>query len=230
MTPERYAPAVDERSEAGERAIADQIAYYRARAPEYDEEFAAAHDPALVAALDDAAPRGRVLELACGTGAWTESLVTHPVESILAVDAAPEMLELHARRIHDPRVVRLQADLFRWKPPDRYDFVTFAFWLSHVPPARFEAFWRMVAGALDEGGRAFFVDQDDHGLEFENPSDDADYPTVERQLQSGAKMTAIKIYHRPAELQASLAALGWQSRVEAVPGGLFWGVATPGPA
>lgn len=216
-----------ERSEAGERAIADQIAYYRARANEYDEEFAGAHDSALVAALRDAAPRGRVLELACGTGAWTESLVSHPVESILAVDAAPEMLALHAERIIDPRVTRVRANLFRWSPPERYDFVTFAFWLSHVPPARFDPFWRTVADSLADGGRAFFVDQDERGLAFEKPSDDADYPTVERQLQSGAVMSAIKVYHRPAELQARLARLGWRSRIEPVQGGLFWGEARP---
>lgn len=70
----------------GRRIIAEQIAYYRARASEYDETFRGGHDPELIAALDAAAPRGRVLELACGTGAWTQSLVRHPVESILAVD------------------------------------------------------------------------------------------------------------------------------------------------
>ena len=87
---------MDEAGQRGEEAIAEQIAYYRARAAEYDHEFQGAHDPGLVAALAAATPRGRVLELACGTGAWTESLVTHPVDSVLAVDAAPEMLALHA--------------------------------------------------------------------------------------------------------------------------------------
>jgi SAM-dependent methyltransferase len=216
---------MDEKGERGERAIADQIAYYNARAPEYDEEFRGAHDPAMVAALASAAPRGRVLELACGTGAWTQSLVMHPVESILAVDAAPEMLALHERRIGDARVQRLCTDLFRWMPTERYDFVTFAFWLSHVPPARFEAFWRMVAAAVDDDGRVFFVDQDHRGLAFEKPSDDADYPTVPRPLRSGQVMTAIKVYHRPDELRAALERLGWQAHVETVPGGFFWGEA-----
>lgn len=220
---------MDEPGLRGEEAIAEQIAYYRARATEYDEEFRGAHDPALVAALAAAAPRGRVLELACGTGAWTESLITHPVDSILAVDAAPEMLALHARRIGDPRVTREQADLFRWSPADRYDFVTFAFWISHVPPARFEAFWEMVGSALAPGAGAFFVDQDERGLVFEQPSDDDDYPTVARELQSGEMMTAIKVYHRPEDLQAALARLGWSAQVETVPGGFFWGEASLTP-
>ena len=211
----------------GERAIADQIAYYRARANEYDEEFQGAHDPMLVAALATARPRGRVLELACGTGAWTGSLVTHPVTSILAVDAAPEMLAAHAQRIHDARVERLAADLFRWKPPEQDDLVTFAFWLSHVPPARFEAFWRMVRGAVADSGRVFFVDQDQRGLAFEQPSADADYPIVPRELQDGRVMSAIKVYHQPAELQVALEMMGWEAQIEPVPGGFFWGEARP---
>lgn len=209
----------------GEKAIADQIAYYRARAPEYDEEFKGAHDPALVAALAAAMPAGRVLELACGSGAWTESLVTHPVDSILAVDAAPEMLAIHAERVRDRRIERVQADLFAWTPPHRFDFVTFAFWISHVPPARFAPFWQTVADALEPGGRVFFVDQDERGLVYEQPSDDADYPTVARELQSGRVMTAIKVYHRLPELESALRGLGWEVTVRPVPGGLFWGEA-----
>lgn len=225
MTHARYPPAVEE---DGGRAIADQIAYYRARAPEYDEEFKGAHLPDLVAALAAAEPRGRVLELACGSGAWTQSVITHPVKSILAVDAAPEMLELHRLRIDDPRVERQQADLFVWQPTATYDFVTFAFWLSHMPPARFDDFWGVVRRAVAPRGRVFFADQDERGLAFEEPSDDPDYPTVERQLQDGRVMRAIKVYHRPHELQTRLGSLGWNARVEAVRGGVFWGVATPG--
>jgi demethylmenaquinone methyltransferase/2-methoxy-6-polyprenyl-1,4-benzoquinol methylase len=213
--------------DSGEKAIADQIAYYRARAPEYDEEFQGAHDPALVAALAAARPSGTVLELACGSGAWTESLVTHPVESILAVDAAPEMLALHAGRIRDARVERVVADLFRWTPPRRFDFVTFAFWISHVPPARLAAFWQMVGDAIRPGGRAFFVDQDERGLAYEQPSDDRDYPTVARELRDGRQMTAIKVYHRPADLERALRDLGWEATIQPVPGGLFWAEARP---
>jgi len=214
---------VDER---GERIIADQISYYRARAPEYDETFRGGHDPELIAALDAAAPRGTVLELACGTGAWTDALVRHPVESILAVDAAPEMLAIHAERVPDPRITRVVADLFSWPAPRRFDFVTFAFWLSHVPPARFQSFWGLVASALGDGGRAFFVDQDERGLPFEQPTDDPDFPTVARRLDDGREMTAIKVYHRPDDLARRLGGMGWQTRVGRVGNGLFWAEAT----
>jgi hypothetical protein len=80
---------------------------------------------------------------------------------------------------------------------------------------------------LSDGGRAFFVDQDERGLAFETPSDDTDYPTVERELRSGRVMTAIKIYRRPAELREALQRLGWQATVTTVPGGFFSAEARP---
>jgi demethylmenaquinone methyltransferase/2-methoxy-6-polyprenyl-1,4-benzoquinol methylase len=197
----------------GDALIADQIAYYRVRAPEYNQTFSGSHDPELIAALDAFAPRGRVLELAAGTGAWTEAVLRHPIESLLAVDAAPEMLVYHERRIGDPRVTRLVADLFAWQPPDRYDVVTFAFWLSHVPPALFASFWGRVRVALAPGGRVFFVDQDRRGMGAEQPTGTPEWPTVERPVPGGGSMTAIKVYYRAAELGERLRAIGWDATV-----------------
>lgn len=76
----------------------------------------------------------------------------------------PRCFERHARRIRDPRVTRQIVDLFTWEPPGRYDLVTFAFWLSHVPPARFGDFWSIVRRAVEPGGVVFFVDEDQRGM------------------------------------------------------------------
>jgi hypothetical protein len=46
----------------------------------------------------------------------------------------------------------IEADVFAWQPPRRYDTAVFAFWLTRVPPARFAAFWSMV-GMGPGGGR-----------------------------------------------------------------------------
>jgi SAM-dependent methyltransferase len=211
----------------GDALLAEQIAYYRARAPEYDETFRGSHDPALVTALDAFAPRGRVLELAAGTGAWTEALVRHPIESLHALDAAPEMLEYHARRITDPRVTREVADVFVWEPSGQYDVVTFGFWLSHVPPARSGDFWGRVRRALAPGGRVFFVDQDRRGMTLEEPGGDEGYPTVERPVPGGGTMTAIKVYHRADELAERLRSIGWDSEVREVGDGFLAGEARP---
>jgi len=141
--------------EAITRLLAEQVAYYRAIAMEYQVDVEAARE--LAAALEAYQPAGHVLELACGPGAWTELLLRYAT-SVTAIDAAPEMLARAKARVGDGRVCFIQADLFSWTPSQRYDFVFFGFWLSHVPLERFESFWSVVADSLTPAGRVFFVD------------------------------------------------------------------------
>src|ERR1700693_6032707 len=126
-----------------EALLAEQIAYYRARASEYtqtafpevpagDMWLARAEVQALLTTFR---PAGEVLELACGPGAWTPELLTH-ADTLTAVDASPEMLALARQRVPAGGVRFIEADLFSWRPDRRYDVVFFGFWLSHVPLGR----------------------------------------------------------------------------------------------
>jgi trans-aconitate methyltransferase len=128
--------------------LAEQVAYYRARAGQYDVTSPLPRDDksraTLLDALQSFAPRGRVLELACGTGQWTTALAERGSE-LTAVDASPEMLAIASTRVPDDRVRFIQSDIFAWRPDQRYDVVFFSAWLSHVPPQRFDRFWTLVA-------------------------------------------------------------------------------------
>lgn len=138
--------------------LAEQRSYYRAIAAEYqDHAIPGAWGGELSAALQSFRPTGNVLELACGPGIWTCQLLRHAA-SILAVEASPEMLAIASTRVHNERVRFIQADIFSWQPEHRHDVVFFGFWLSHVPPQRFESFWPLVADCLKPDGRVFFVD------------------------------------------------------------------------
>jgi demethylmenaquinone methyltransferase/2-methoxy-6-polyprenyl-1,4-benzoquinol methylase len=155
--------------------LAEQRAYYRARAHEYDKWFRreGLHDlgeehnarwrlelDRVYSALDAFAPRGDVLELAYGTGEWTIRLA-EAATSVVGVDAAPEMRELALAKLQDAgkRNVELRVDdLFSWQPDRDFDVVFFAFWLSHVPESQTDRFWRSVHDALRPGGRFFLVD------------------------------------------------------------------------
>jgi len=68
------------------------------------------------------------------------------------------MLALNQERIGRADVRYLQADLFAWTPPERYDVVFFSAWLSHVPPQSFEDFWALVAACVTDDGRVFLID------------------------------------------------------------------------
>jgi SAM-dependent methyltransferase len=204
---------------ASDELLAEQVAYYRAVAPEYFDH--AVEEPGgseLEAAIDAFRPAGDVLELACGPGTWTPLLARHAT-SLTAVDAAPEMLALARRRA--PGVRFIQADLFAWEPDRRYDAVCFGFWLSHVPLERFEAFWALVDRALAPGGRVLFLDDG-----YRTPDElvyGADSSTIRRELSDGSAFRAVKVPHEPAALQARLAALGWEIAVHPTAGPFYWG-------
>jgi len=189
--------------------VAEQVVYYRARAPDYDDVYAGKDWDRCIEELPIA---GDVLELACGSGYWTALLAARAC-SVTAIDAAPEMLALARRRAMDRPVEFIQADVFAWQPPRRYDTVFFAFWLTHVPPARFAGFWSLVETALAPGGRVCFVDDSDQERAGERFVSEQPTPTVWRRLGDGSEHRVVKVYHRPGALAASLAELGWSAEV-----------------
>lgn len=216
----------DQSADEVSRAVAGQVAYYRARAPEYDEWwfrrgrydrgpdirrrwFAEAAE--VQAALDAFAPRGRVLELACGTGLWTERLLPH-ADALTAIDVSPEMIALNAARLGGGGARYVQADLFAWEPDGVYDVVFFSFWLSHVPPGRFDGFWKKVASALAPNGRVFLVDsrREPESTAANHVLSAPDAPTQVRKLNDGRVFDVFKIYYEPQALSHRLAQLGWR--------------------
>jgi demethylmenaquinone methyltransferase/2-methoxy-6-polyprenyl-1,4-benzoquinol methylase len=211
-----------------EALLAEQIAYYRAMAPEYsatgipelsDSELEGTHAN-LVSALEEFRPTGEVLELACGPGTWTPALAEH-AETLTAVDASPEMLQLAAARVGGSRVRFIEADLFSWEPDRRYDDVFFGFWISHVPLERFEAFWSLVDRCLKPGGRVAFAD-DGFRTRAELGQGESS-AVIQRQLTDGTRFRAIKVPHAPEQLEERLAATGWNINVKYVGGPFFWG-------
>ena len=205
-----------------ETALTEQLAYYRAIADEYeDHAIEVPGGDELLAAIDAFRPVGDVLELACGTGIWTERLL-RSAATVTAVDGAPEMLTRARNRLKASRSVRLvQADLFTWTPDDRYDVVFFGFWISHVPEARFESFWSLVANALRPGGVVFFFD-DSFRPESELIEGQAS-PVVQRRLNDGTAFNVLKVPWQPSDLEDRLRALEWNVTVTGTSGPFYWG-------
>jgi trans-aconitate methyltransferase len=204
--------------------LAEQIAYYRAIAAEYRIDVEAAR--VLAAALDAHRPAGHVLEFACGPGVWTEILLRFAT-SVTAVDAAPEMLARAKARLGVKRVHFIQADIFQWTPAQRYDFVFFGFWLSHVPPDRFESFWSMVADSLAPAGRVFFID--DNARTHQELTEGESPTTIRRRLTDGSSFRLVKTPYEPVALEEGLARLGFRITVTPTSGPFYWGVGVEDP-
>jgi demethylmenaquinone methyltransferase/2-methoxy-6-polyprenyl-1,4-benzoquinol methylase len=212
--------------EGAARALQDQIRYYRERAAEYDDSAKPVIDSleeqgeALRAALREFAPRGRVVEFACGTGMFTVDLVPF-ADQITAVDAAPEMLELARVRISDPKVRFVEADVFSWTSDAAYDVAFFSFWLSHVPMTHFDRFWQIVGACLTPEGRVFFIDEGPQ-TPWRNDFVDEALGVVRRRLEDGSEHRAIKVLWDADQLEARLRGMGWEVECHST-GAFYWG-------
>jgi SAM-dependent methyltransferase len=204
---------VSERGMDDEALIREQIQFYREAAPYYGHVFGPADDAFNDRVLAYCPASAHCLELASGSGRWT-TLLLGRCERITAVDSSPERHALSHARIADPRVEYVEADLFRFRPPSKYDLVFAGCWLSHVPPARFQSFWTMVSDALTPDGRVVMVDdgtRDPRGVvRFEN---DPTGSGPERRLPDGKTFSIVKVAYAPDELEALLGDLGWTATV-----------------
>jgi demethylmenaquinone methyltransferase/2-methoxy-6-polyprenyl-1,4-benzoquinol methylase len=195
--------------------LAEQVAYYRASAGEYayqadDLGIDLVGLDEMLPAIDAFRPAGDVLELACGTGVWTQHLARFAT-TVTAVDAAPEMLARARARVDAGSVRFIEADLFAWRSDRRYDAVFFGFWLSHVPEERFDSFWSFVDDCLHPGGRVFFCD-DNYRAEAEL-IEGHNSQVVQRRIADGTPFRIIKVPFEVMELEGRLRALGWDITV-----------------
>jgi demethylmenaquinone methyltransferase/2-methoxy-6-polyprenyl-1,4-benzoquinol methylase len=195
--------------------LGEQKRYYAERAPEYDDwwyrrgrfELEAdalarwqADGAEAAAALESLRHFGAALELAAGTGLWTRRLVGL-ADRVVAVDANTETLALNT-----PDAELVRADVFEWRPAERFDLVFFSFWLSHVPEERFDEFWTTVQAALAPGGRVFLIDSGAGDTAHTGTDQAAGEET--RSLADGRTFRIVKRRWAPEELAERVRLLG----------------------
>lgn len=214
----------------GDPLLAALRFYYDERAPDYmnlskpsDRKVRGWFPEELGAALiDEFAPRGDVLELACGPGACTRDILRHAT-SVTALDGSPRMIERNREEVGSPKVDYVVADIFEWEPDRTYDAVVFAFWLSHVPPARFDDFWQLVRRCLSPAGRVCFMDEDQRAADKEDARVVDGVPVGRRTLADGREFDIVKVFWNAAELEQRLRSSGWDVGVRPVGDSFLFG-------
>ncbi|MFQ5967859.1 MAG: class I SAM-dependent methyltransferase [Acidimicrobiia bacterium] len=204
-----------------ERLLQEQIAYFEARAPEYDAGMVpdlsdpdAAEWQQLRAKVGGKTLTGDVVDLAAGTGLWTE-LLRDTANSVTLVDASGEALELARQRLGGENVSYVVADLFEWKSDRRHDVVFSSFWLSHVPPDLIPGFVDQVDSLCRPGGSVVLVDEhqfDDPGLSV--GADDEDPWVSHRTVSDGRRYRLVKVSHDPASVAAIFQDRGWRTSMD----------------
>ena len=188
--------------------------YYAARAPEYDRVYQKPERQADIRHLRKWLPSifagSRLLEVACGTGFWTQFIA--PVASeVVALDASPETMAIAKRRVAEGTVKFLVDDAYSL-PKDQGNFsASFAgFWFSHVPKNRQREFLAGLGSMLNPGATVLLLDNlyvpgSNHPISEQDP-DGNTYQT--RRLDDGSTHRVLKNFPSEAELRDLIVGLG----------------------
>jgi SAM-dependent methyltransferase len=199
----------------------EMLEYYRARAPFMQYAGLSAEVEGVLAAyaeyFGDRLAARDVLEVACGTGFWTQKLA-HRARSVVATDAAPEMLAIARLRQYELSNVELILDdaYSLGKVRDGFDGGFHFQWISHVPRARLQEFLGRFHGRLSAEAVVVFGDNKDQGSQ---PDSDGDL-YQERRLPDGSCHRVIKNWLTRDELHTLLNP--WTERLEFQEFGRDW--------
>ena len=206
--------------------------YYARRAPEYDDWYNRAgryDDPATnalwhgeVAALGHIAAEygsGRLLDIACGTGRWTERFAANPrVTDVTALDGAAEMLAQTRERLAAAgcRATLVRGDAYALPFEDAsFDCAFSGFFLSHVPPERVGVWLTEVRRVLRPGGSLLIFDS-------LLPEGREDVQVQQRPLKDGSRHRVLKVYYTPATLTKALAGIATRGGITCATTGSYF--------
>jgi ubiquinone/menaquinone biosynthesis C-methylase UbiE len=200
--------------------------YYAARAPEYDKVYLKPERQADLRMIERWLPSvfegANVLEVACGTGYWTQFMA--PVAShVLAIDAAPETIAIAQNRVSKEKVTFLVGDAYALPQHEPGPDAAFAgFWFSHVPKARAREFLLGLQAALMPGARVVLLDNlfvaGSSSAISETDSDGNTYQA--RHLSDGTTHRVLKNFPSEAELRTLMDGIG--TRVSYKTWQYFW--------
>ncbi len=184
--------------------------YYAARAPYYDAVYDNPERREDIAFLSRHLPErlaGRsVLEVACGTGYWTQHIAPAAARMV-ATDLLAEPLALARQRPGVANVRFLQCDAYRL-PADlgRFDGAFASLWFSHVPIADRRRFLDGLHLRLSPGARVILIDTSTVQLrDFPIAETDADGNTYQhRALRDGSVHRVLKNFPTEDELRGVL--------------------------
>jgi trans-aconitate methyltransferase len=205
--------------------IDSQIAYYDARAAEY-ETSVGYRSGTFTDPNADSDALGRIqtivremplvtstLELGCGTGIWTRELL-RTTQQLHAVDSSSHMLALNRRACGDC-VSYDTANIFAWEPSQRFDRIVAGFVLSHVPDALLPDFIERVRRWNSIRGEVLLIDE---AVPADGESSGGE--TV-RELASGTRYAIVKIYRSVEKIRASFERANYRPTLEVRAGRLF---------
>lgn len=188
--------------------------YYAARAKEYDKIYSKPERQADLRLIETWLPQNyigkHVLEIAAGTGYWTQ-FIAPVAASLVALDASAETFEVARNRVSEKHVQWLIGDAYEIPMPDPLFDASFAgFWFSHVPKSRRREFLIGLNRVLQKGAKVIFLDNS-YVQGSSTPlteSDDEGNTYQHRTLADGSLHSVLKNFPTESELIESIDGLG----------------------
>ncbi len=189
-------------------ALAD---YYAKRAPEYERIYDKPERQDDLRTLRESVAaiftRRRVLEVACGTGWWTQ-IIARTAQAVTATDVNEEVLAI-ARAKPMPRgnVVFHRGDAFDLQTVEgEFDAALAVFWWSHLTRAELARFLNALHHRLKPGSIIVFIDNNYvEGSSTPIFRRDADENTWQsRKLDAGTTTEVLKNFPTDGEIRSAL--------------------------
>jgi SAM-dependent methyltransferase len=187
------------------------IEYYAKRAYEYEKIYEKPErqdDLAMLKELlSDSFGGKKVLEVACGTGYWTQ-FVAKSAKSIFASDANREVLEIaRTKSFGICKVEFAEDDAYCLKKAIcHYDAGFHAFWWSHIPVQRIAEFLKTFHSKLISGAKVIMIDNkfiEGNSTPISRHDEDGNTYQI-RSLKDGSRHEVLKNFPSSGDIQNQL--------------------------
>ena len=188
--------------------------YCAARASEYDHIYSKPERQTDLRAIERWLPPRfadkRVIEVACGTGYWTQFIA--PIAAhVLALDFATETITIAKTRVPERKVRFLVGDAYSIPPQaGQFDAAFAGFWFSHVPKSKRRDFLSGLSARLEPGAKVVLLDnryvEGSSSLVTSRDTDGNTFQT--RKLGDGSTHTVLKNFPTETELREVVGVLG----------------------
>jgi SAM-dependent methyltransferase len=189
----------------------ETVRYYDARLCEYEEVYRKPERQYDLRRLTDFLSKAftgqDVLEVACGTGYWTQ-VIARSARSIVATDISRQALRMARQKEYgECRMTFLESDAYSLSNVTSRCTAGFhAFWWSHIPIQEVSRFLACFHERLEEGWKVIMIDNiyvegsstpisrtDRHGNTFQV-----------RELKDGSKHEVLKNFPSPEDIRVRL--------------------------
>jgi trans-aconitate methyltransferase len=195
------------------------VAYYAKRASTYEEIYQRPERQdellTLQVRVQELMEGHDVLELACGTGFWTEQIAAS-AKSVYATDINPEMIALaKTKKLPAGKATFALADINTFQPERPFTACFLGFWWSHV--GRQDQV-RFIAQLREKLGKDILLVMIDNGYVEEQSTPiartDADGNTYQfRTLPNGERYEVMKNFPTDSGLRKKLAPITRELRI-----------------